>query len=75
MVTAEVARAILVGLMAIPGQSLGLANTSLRVAQGIGIVGAGLLAQVFAPGTIVGVLGAAGVIIAALAANAWARAQ
>jgi MFS family permease len=57
------------------GQALGLANTSLRVAQGIGIVGAGLLAQVFAPGTIVGVLGAAGVIIATLAAAAWSRAS
>jgi MFS family permease len=57
------------------GQALGLANTSLRVAQGIGIVGAGLLAQAFAPGTVVGALGAVGVVIAALAANAWSRAN
>jgi predicted MFS family arabinose efflux permease len=56
------------------GQALGLAQTSLRVAQGVGIVGAGLLAQVLAPGTVVGLLGAVGVVIAALAANAWARA-
>lgn len=57
------------------GQALGLAQTSLRVAQGIGLVGAGLLAQVFRPGTVVGVLGAVGVVIAALAANAWSRAN
>jgi MFS family permease len=57
------------------GQALGLAQTSLRVAQGVGIVGAGLLAQVFAPGTVVGALGAAGVVFAALAANAWTRAN
>lgn len=56
------------------GQALGLAQTSLRVAQGVGIVGAGLLAQVLSPGTVVGLLGAVGVVIAALAANAWARA-
>ncbi|HEY4019036.1 MAG TPA: MFS transporter [Pseudonocardiaceae bacterium] len=57
------------------GQALGLAQTSLRVAQGVGIVGAGLLAQVFAPGTVVGALGAVGVVIAALAAHAWSRAN
>ncbi|HJP80062.1 MAG TPA: MFS transporter [Pseudonocardiaceae bacterium] len=57
------------------GQALGLAQTSLRVAQGVGIVGAGLLAQVFAPGTVVGTLGAAGVVFAVLAANAWTRAN
>ena len=56
------------------GQALGLANTALRVAQGIGIVGAGLLAQLFAPGSVIGVIGAAGMVIAAVAANAWARA-
>jgi MFS family permease len=57
------------------GQALGLAQTSLRVAQGIGIVGAGLLAEVFAPGSVIGVIAAAGVVIAAAAANAWSRAD
>lgn len=56
------------------GQALGLANTALRVAQGIGIVGAGLLAQLFTPGSVIGVIGAVGVIVAAVAANAWSRA-
>jgi MFS family permease len=56
------------------GQALGLANTALRVAQGVGIVGAGLLAEVFAPGSVIGVIGAVGVLIAAVAANAWSRA-
>jgi MFS family permease len=55
------------------GQALGLANTALRVAQGIGIVGAGLLAEVFAPGSVIGVIGAVGVVIAGLAATAWSR--
>jgi MFS family permease len=57
------------------GQALGLANTALRVAQGVGIVGAGLLAQVFAPGSVIGVIAAAGVVLAAVAANAWSRAS
>ena len=56
------------------GQALGLAQTALRVSQGIGIVGAGLLAERFAPGSVIGVIGAAGVGIAALAASAWSRA-
>jgi hypothetical protein len=45
------------------------------VAQGVGIVGAGLLAQVFTPGIVVGALGAVGVVVAALAAHAWSRAN
>jgi predicted MFS family arabinose efflux permease len=56
------------------GQALGLANTALRVSQGIGIVGAGLLAEVCTPGSVIGGIGAAGVVIAGAAANAWSRA-
>jgi MFS family permease len=56
------------------GQALGLAQAALRVAQGVGILGAGLLAQLFTPGSVIGVIAAAGVVIAALAANAWSRA-
>jgi predicted MFS family arabinose efflux permease len=56
------------------GQALGLANATPRVAQGLGILGAGLLAQLFTPGSVIGVIGAVGVVIAGVAANAWSRA-
>ncbi|HEX3780887.1 MAG TPA: MFS transporter [Pseudonocardiaceae bacterium] len=57
------------------GQALGLANAALRVAQGVGILGAGLFAQLFKPGTVIGAVAAIGVILALLTANAWQRAS
>ncbi len=56
------------------GQALGLANAALRVSQGIGILGAGLFAQAFTPGSVIGVIAAAGVVLALVTASAWHRA-
>jgi len=55
-------------------QAIGLAQAALRVAQGIGIVGAGLLAQVLEPGAVITVIAAAGVPLALAMAAAWSRA-
>ncbi|WP_223198711.1 MFS transporter [Solihabitans fulvus] len=56
------------------GQAIGLASAAMQTAQGLGIVAAGLLAQVLTPAAVVGLAGATGVLAAALAASAWARA-
>lgn len=55
------------------GQAIGLANAAMQAAQGTGIVVGGLLAQVWTPGLIVGIAGAAGVLAAQGAALAWRR--
>ncbi|HEX3650931.1 MAG TPA: MFS transporter [Pseudonocardiaceae bacterium] len=57
------------------GQAYGLANTSIRVAQGLGVVLAGLAAQGLAPSTVVGVFGGIGVLVAMAAAAAYHRAR
>lgn len=57
------------------GQAFGLASTSLRVSQGLGVVLAALLAQGLSPSTVVAIAGACGAGVAALAASAWRRAR
>jgi MFS family permease len=56
-------------------QAWGLAATSIRVAQGLGVVLAGLAAERLAPSLVIGVFGAAGVLFAVAAASAYHRAQ
>jgi predicted MFS family arabinose efflux permease len=55
------------------GQAVGLAGAAMQAAQGIGIVAAGLLAQLLTPAVTVGVAGAAGTVAAGAAVVAWAR--
>ena len=57
------------------GQAFGLASTSLRVSQGLGVVVAGALAQTWAPSTVVVIGGAVGAGVAVLAAASWHRAH
>jgi predicted MFS family arabinose efflux permease len=56
------------------GQAFGLAVTALRVAQGAGILLAGVVAERWAPTTVVAGAGGLGVLAATVAALAWARA-
>ena len=55
------------------GQAIGLAQAALRLAQGAGILGAGLLAQLLTPGVVVAVMAAAGIVFAVTMAAAWSR--
>ncbi|OQO94014.1 arabinose ABC transporter permease [Saccharomonospora piscinae] len=55
------------------GQAVGLAIASLRAAQGLGIIAAGLAAQVLPPTWVIGIAAALGVAIAAAAWAAWSR--
>jgi MFS family permease len=57
------------------GQAFGLAVTSLRVSQGLGVVAAGAIADVLRPSLVVGMAGVVGALIALLAARAWRRAN
>jgi MFS family permease len=57
------------------GQAFGLASTSMRVAQGLGVVVAGAMADVVSPSWVVAGAGAFGAIMALLAAGAWRRAE
>ena len=57
------------------GQAFGLASTSMRVAQGLGVVLAGAAAEWYAPSTVVAVSGLLGTLAAALAAVGWQRAR
>ena len=57
------------------GQAFGLAVTSLRVAQGLGVVVAGAVADRLAPSTVVAIAGALGTGVALVAATAWQRAR
>ena len=57
------------------GQAFGLAVTALRVTQGLGVLLAGLLAEVTGPAPGVAVAGAAGVLVALACALAWRRAR
>jgi predicted MFS family arabinose efflux permease len=56
------------------GQAVGVANAALRLAQGVGIVGAGLLAQVWSPGVVIAVIALVGTAWAGATAAAWHRA-
>ncbi|HEX4725035.1 MAG TPA: MFS transporter [Pseudonocardiaceae bacterium] len=57
------------------GQAVGLAQASLRVAQGVGIVGSGLLAQLVRPAQVVALAAVVGVVMAVSTATAWSRAD
>lgn len=57
------------------GQAFGLASTSLRVSQGLGVVIAGAVAEGVAPSLVVALAGAMGAVVALLAAGAWRRAR
>lgn len=57
------------------GQAFGLAASSLRVSQGLGVVVAGGLAQVWLPSSVVALAGAVGAAVAVLAATSWHRAH
>lgn len=57
------------------GQLLGLAQASLRGAQGVGVLLTGALAQLFDPARVIGFTALVGVVAAALAARAWRRAS
>lgn len=57
------------------GQAFGLALTSMRVAQGLGVAVAGGLAQWLSPSLTVALLGTIGAFYALLAALTWSRSQ
>jgi predicted MFS family arabinose efflux permease len=57
------------------GQLLGLAQASLRGAQGVGVLLTGALAQLFDPARVIALTALVGVVAAALAARAWRRAS
>jgi predicted MFS family arabinose efflux permease len=57
------------------GQLLGLAQASLRGAQGMGVLLTGALAQLFDPARVIALTALVGVVVAALAARAWRRAS
>jgi Major Facilitator Superfamily len=57
------------------GQAFGLASTSLRVAQGVGVVVAGALAEQFTPALVVAGFGLVGTLVALGLAVAWNRAR
>lgn len=57
------------------GQLLGLAQASLRGAQGVGVLLTGALAQLFDPARVIALSALVGVVVAALAARAWRRAS
>lgn len=57
------------------GQAFGLASTAMLVAQGLGILLAGAMAEVITPGMAIAALGLIGVAGAVLASAAWGRAS
>lgn len=57
------------------GQALGLATTSIRVAQGLGVILAGVAAQRLPPSLVVALFGGIGVVVALGAAAGYHRAQ
>lgn len=57
------------------GQAFGLANTSLRVAQGLGVVLAGAVAERISPSLVVTLFGAVGAVVAVAAALSYQRAD
>jgi MFS family permease len=57
------------------GQAVGLGQAALRVSQGIGIVGSGLLAEVLAPSVVIALVAVVGIGLAIGAVGAWSRAS
>jgi hypothetical protein len=57
------------------GQAFGLANTGIRVTQGLGVVLAGAVAENWQPSIVVAVFGAVGAAVAALASMSYRRAN
>jgi predicted MFS family arabinose efflux permease len=57
------------------GQLLGLAQASLRGAQGVGVLLTGALAQAFEPARVIALAALVGVVVAVLAARAWRHAS
>lgn len=57
------------------GQLLGLAQASLRGAQGVGVLLTGALAQAFDPARVIALAALVGVVVAAVAARAWRHAS
>lgn len=55
------------------GQAFGLAHTSIRVAQGLGVVVAGGVAEGFSASTVVAMAGAVGTLAGVATAIAWHR--
>lgn len=55
------------------GQAVGLANAALRVAQGLGIVIAGVLTTLLPPGGVIALAAIVGVALAVSTALAWSR--
>jgi MFS family permease len=53
------------------GQVIGLASAGLQAAQGIGVAAAGAVAGLTSPSTAVGVMGAAGALLALVAGRSW----
>jgi predicted MFS family arabinose efflux permease len=56
------------------GQAGGLASSSLRVAQGVGVLAAGLLAEAFTPARVIAIAALVGVVLAVVTGLAWHRA-
>ncbi|WP_129669981.1 MFS transporter [Phytoactinopolyspora endophytica] len=56
------------------GQVIGVAIAALRLAQGLGIIVAGLLAQLLTPASIIAIAAAFGTVAAAIATVRWNRA-
>ncbi|HEX5400762.1 MAG TPA: MFS transporter [Pseudonocardiaceae bacterium] len=56
------------------GQAFGLANTGIRVSQGLGVVAAGAFADSWSPSVVVAVFGAAGAVVALAAMLSYRRA-
>jgi predicted MFS family arabinose efflux permease len=56
------------------GQAFGLAVTALRIAQGLGVLGAGMAAEHTSPGQVLAIAGVLGMLVAATAGRAWAAA-
>jgi predicted MFS family arabinose efflux permease len=57
------------------GQAFGLAITALRVSQGVGVLGAGIVAEYIAPHFVVALAGLLGMLAAASAGWSWLRAR
>lgn len=57
------------------GQAFGLAQTSMRVSQGIGVALGGAIAEGLPPSTVVALAGALGAVVAMLTARSWRRAR
>jgi len=66
-------------VMAVPdhgrGQAFGLAVTALRIAQGLGVLGAGMAAEHASPDQVLAISGGLGMLVAAMAGRAWAAAR